>query len=61
MGEPILKLPVFRASLSHPLLFRRDRNCQRVEGLPIFRDEFDAFQVQFESTKFKSLHFSPGC
>jgi hypothetical protein len=29
--------------------------------LPIFRDEFDAFQVQFESTKFKSLHFSPGC
>jgi len=41
--EPILKLAVIRASLSHPLPFRRHRNSQHVKGLAIFCGEFAAF------------------
>ena len=42
LGEPDLISARFRHSLSHPLLFGGNRNCQHVKGLPIFRGQFAA-------------------
>jgi hypothetical protein len=39
------------------LLFRRDRNCQHVKGLPIFRGEFAAFPGAVREYELQELAF----
>jgi hypothetical protein len=47
----------FRDSIPHPLLFRRDRNCQHVKGLPIFRGQFAAVPGAVREYKIQEFAF----
>lgn len=55
-GEPILISRLFRESFTYPLPIRRNRNCQPVKKLPIFRGQLPAllgavpnYKIEFSS------------